>query len=135
MCVGTPCGAPACHDRVRLSDAYRDNKIEAMRGQRAQNQLEITKRVRPYAHARARGGSWVVTGREVRVGTVGICGADTTRLRQSACSELREQLRADLLEALVVGHAGCRFYWRRAPIDRAAVYRHAHLNADVGRGR
>src|SRR5258708_33824036 len=43
---------PARRDHVRLSAAYWDNEIEAMRGQRAQDQVEVAGRVIPDALAR-----------------------------------------------------------------------------------
>src|ERR1019366_8582803 len=110
-------------DHVRLADAYRDDKVEAVRRQSAQDQIEIAERVGRCAYAGQGAAGRIVTctaGEAVGRGRAGV-GGD-----QLAFGELRKQLGADLLKSLIINYAGGRLYPGAAPIDR-----HAHLNSDI----
>src|SRR5215471_3534835 len=113
---------PARLDDVRLAEAGLHDEVEAMGRQGAQDQFDVAQVVQ----ADARSGR--AAAREVRRAVDRRRRGEVARSGGSALSMLREQLGAELLEALVINHAGGRQYPRAAPVDR-----HTHLNPDVRR--
>ena len=103
----------------------RHDEVKAVRGQSAQDQIEVAERVGPYAHACCTAGKARSEG-----GAVGVNRADCGGGRRRACRELREQLTADLLKALVVDDAALRQH-----ACAAAIHGDADLDADVRRRR
>src|SRR5258708_19348662 len=81
--------------------------------------------VRGCANAGPAAAGWIVAC--IAGGAVGSGGAGGAG-DQLALRELREQLRADLLKALIVSHAGGRQYSGVAPIDL-----YAYFNSDIRR--
>src|SRR6185295_17365000 len=112
---------------MRLLVVHGNDKVETMRGQCAQDQFEIAKRVRTRADTGAYGPGGIVAS-DTRSGAIGGSGAGAEcGLRTGG--ELREKLTADLLKPLVV-------YYTTGGQDAgsAAINRYADLNADVGGG-
>jgi len=94
--------APGCGDHVRFADAYRDDKVEAVRRQSAQDQVKIAEWVRRGASAGPLAAGWIIAG--IAGGTIG-SGSTGAAGDQRARGELRKQLRADLLESLVINRS------------------------------
>jgi hypothetical protein len=117
--------APACGNHMRFADTYRHDKVEAVRRQCAQDQVEIAERVRRSASTGPSDSGWIVAG--ISGGAVGGGGASAGR-DQGARGKLRKQLRANLLESLVINHTR-RWQYSRA----ASIHLHAYLNPDIGR--
>src|SRR6266853_4650100 len=119
--------APACGDYVRFADSYRHDKVEAVRRQSAQDQVEVAKRVRRGTGTSPGSAGWIVAG--ISGGAVG-SGGTAAGGDQRARGKLRKQLRANLLESLVINHSRRRQDSRAASIDL-----HAYSNSDIGRCR
>src|SRR5258708_6591266 len=119
--------APTCGDYVRLADSYRQEKVEAVRRQSAKDQVEVAKGVRRGTGSSPGSGGWIVA----RISRDGVgSGGTAAGGDQRARGKLRKQLRANLLESLVINHTRRRQDSRAASIDL-----HAYSNSDIGRCR
>src|SRR5262249_44969375 len=123
--------APGGANDVRLLVVHRNDEVEAVCRERAQDQVEIAERIRS-GNAKSRPGSsrWIVADSPYDPGAIGVGRTDCRRDGRKTFAELRKQLTADLLESLVVDDATLGQNPGTAAIDG-----HADLNSDVGRRR
>src|SRR5262249_20329824 len=96
----------------------------------AQNQVEIAKRVWPGdAHTGQSVSRWIVARKAcAQRSAVSVDGAGCSRYGGETCAQLRKQLAADLLKALIVYNTT-----RGQHVVAAAIDCHADFNTDVGR--